>query len=104
MIVVVGMRVQVLVKLVSSPYTYMDKAAGVVQDAAYLQATLSGQEADAASIPISHIDGERVLRPALGLQTGDCLCGRVHDITGFAASSLEGFSTALFQTCWTWWT
>ncbi|KAJ8256698.1 hypothetical protein COCON_G00188500 [Conger conger] len=47
---------RVLVRLVSSPYTYMDKAAGVVQDAAYLQATLSGQEADAASIPISHID------------------------------------------------
>ncbi|KAG5837485.1 hypothetical protein ANANG_G00239760 [Anguilla anguilla] len=47
---------RVLVRLVSSPYTYMDKAAGVVQDAAYLQASLSGQEADAVSIPVSHID------------------------------------------------
>ncbi|KAJ8368561.1 hypothetical protein SKAU_G00085890 [Synaphobranchus kaupii] len=47
---------RVLVRLVSSPYTYMDKAAGVVQDAAYLQASVSGQEADAVSIPVSHID------------------------------------------------
>ncbi|KAG7471205.1 hypothetical protein MATL_G00121940 [Megalops atlanticus] len=47
---------RVLVRLVSSPYAYTDKAASVVQEAAYLQANLSGQEGDAASIPISHID------------------------------------------------
>ncbi|XP_028856859.1 nucleolar pre-ribosomal-associated protein 1 [Denticeps clupeoides] len=47
---------QVLVKLVSSPHTYMDKAASLVQEAAYLQANLIGQEGDAVSIPISHID------------------------------------------------
>ncbi|XP_048837200.1 nucleolar pre-ribosomal-associated protein 1 [Brienomyrus brachyistius] len=46
----------VLVRLTSSPYSYTDKAASVVQDAASLQASLGAQEGDAASIPISHID------------------------------------------------
>ncbi|KAM3616229.1 uncharacterized protein V6R79_014656 [Siganus canaliculatus] len=45
-----------LVKLVSSSYTYTDKVASLVQEAAYLQANLSSQEVDAASIPVSHID------------------------------------------------
>ncbi|KAJ8391476.1 hypothetical protein AAFF_G00089500 [Aldrovandia affinis] len=47
---------RVLVRLVSNPYTYTDKVASLVQEAAYLQASLSGQEADTVSIPISHID------------------------------------------------
>lgn len=49
---------QVLGKLVSSSYTYTDKVASLVQEAAYVQTSLSSQEADAASIPVSHIDGE----------------------------------------------
>ena len=47
-------------KLVCSSYTYTDKVASLVQEAAYLQANLSNQEGDAASIPISHIDGEQL--------------------------------------------
>ncbi|KAF3847470.1 hypothetical protein F7725_020498 [Dissostichus mawsoni] len=47
---------RVLVKLVCNSYTYTDKVASLVQEAAYLQANLSIQEGDAASIPISHID------------------------------------------------
>ncbi|KAM9358652.1 nucleolar pre-ribosomal-associated protein 1 [Symphorus nematophorus] len=47
---------RVLVKLVCSSYTYTDKVASLVQEAAYLQANLSSQEGDAASIPVSHID------------------------------------------------
>ncbi|XP_029302759.1 nucleolar pre-ribosomal-associated protein 1 isoform X2 [Cottoperca gobio] len=47
---------RVLVKLVCNSYTYTDKVASLVQEAAYLQANLSSQEGDAASIPISHID------------------------------------------------
>ncbi|XP_035010769.2 nucleolar pre-ribosomal-associated protein 1 [Hippoglossus stenolepis] len=47
---------RVLVKLVCSSYTYTDKVASLVQEAAYLQANLSNQEGDAASITISHID------------------------------------------------
>ncbi|KAK6296276.1 hypothetical protein J4Q44_G00339890 [Coregonus suidteri] len=46
----------VLVCLVCNPYTYTDKVASLVQDAAFLQANLSGQDGDTASIPISHID------------------------------------------------
>lgn len=48
------------VKLVSNSYTYTDKVASLVQEAAYLQANLSNQEGDAASIPVSHIDGKHV--------------------------------------------
>ncbi|KAL0972733.1 hypothetical protein UPYG_G00194060 [Umbra pygmaea] len=47
---------RVLARLVSQPYTYTDQVASQVQEAAYLQASLSGQEGDAVSIPISHID------------------------------------------------
>ncbi|XP_063062000.1 nucleolar pre-ribosomal-associated protein 1 [Engraulis encrasicolus] len=47
---------KVLVKLLCNPHTYSDKAATLVQEAAYLQANLTGQDADAVSIPISHID------------------------------------------------
>ncbi|XP_031719530.1 nucleolar pre-ribosomal-associated protein 1 isoform X1 [Anarrhichthys ocellatus] len=47
---------RVLVKLVCNSYTYTDKVASLVQEAAYLHANLSSQEGDAASIPISHID------------------------------------------------
>ncbi|CAK6968909.1 nucleolar pre-ribosomal-associated protein 1 [Scomber scombrus] len=47
---------RVLVKLVCNSYTYTDKVASLVQEAAYLQANLSSQEGDAASIPVSHID------------------------------------------------
>lgn len=45
-------------KLVCSSYTYTDKVASLVQEAAYLQANLSSQEGDAVSIPVSHIDGK----------------------------------------------
>ncbi|XP_028275754.1 nucleolar pre-ribosomal-associated protein 1 isoform X2 [Parambassis ranga] len=47
---------RVLVKLVCNSYTYMDKVAGLVQEAGYLQANLNNQEGEAASIPVSHID------------------------------------------------
>uniref|UniRef100_A0A3Q3S3N5 URB1 ribosome biogenesis homolog n=1 Tax=Mastacembelus armatus TaxID=205130 RepID=A0A3Q3S3N5_9TELE len=47
---------RVLVKLLCSSYTYTDKVASLVQDAAFLQANLNSQEGDAASIPVSHID------------------------------------------------
>ncbi|XP_041128043.1 nucleolar pre-ribosomal-associated protein 1-like [Polyodon spathula] len=47
---------RVLIRVVSNPYPYTDKAASLVQEAAMLQANLSGQEGDAVSIPISHID------------------------------------------------
>lgn len=42
----------------SSSYTYTDKVAGLVQEAAYLQENLSSQEGETASAPVSHIDGE----------------------------------------------
>lgn len=42
----------------SSSYTYTDKVASLVQEAAYLQENLSNQEGETASTPVSHIDGE----------------------------------------------
>uniref|UniRef100_A0A667Y0W1 URB1 ribosome biogenesis homolog n=1 Tax=Myripristis murdjan TaxID=586833 RepID=A0A667Y0W1_9TELE len=47
---------RVLGRLVCNSHIYTDKVASLVQEAAYLQANLSNQEADAASIPVSHID------------------------------------------------
>uniref|UniRef100_A0A8C1VHV4 URB1 ribosome biogenesis homolog n=1 Tax=Cyprinus carpio TaxID=7962 RepID=A0A8C1VHV4_CYPCA len=46
----------VLMRVVCNPHVYTEKAASMVQEAAYLQANQSGQEGDEASIPISHID------------------------------------------------
>ncbi|XP_048016358.1 LOW QUALITY PROTEIN: nucleolar pre-ribosomal-associated protein 1 [Megalobrama amblycephala] len=46
----------VLMRVVCNPHVYTEKAASAVQEAAFLQANLSGQEGDEASIPISHID------------------------------------------------
>ncbi|KAK2846727.1 hypothetical protein Q5P01_009726 [Channa striata] len=47
---------RVFAKLVCNAYVYTDKVASLVQEAANLQATLSSQEGDAGSIPVSHID------------------------------------------------
>ncbi|XP_051521576.1 nucleolar pre-ribosomal-associated protein 1 isoform X2 [Myxocyprinus asiaticus] len=46
----------VLMKVVCNQHVYTEKAASMVQEAAYLQTNLSSQEGDEASIPISHID------------------------------------------------
>ncbi|XP_072254270.1 nucleolar pre-ribosomal-associated protein 1 isoform X2 [Pyxicephalus adspersus] len=47
---------QALVKLVSNPYPYTDKAADYVQEASVFQSNLGKQDSDTVSIPISHID------------------------------------------------
>nr|XP_056714188.1 nucleolar pre-ribosomal-associated protein 1 [Euleptes europaea] len=47
---------RVLVKLVTTPYPYTDKAADLVQEASILQVNLFKQDTDNVSIPISHID------------------------------------------------
>lgn len=52
-------------KLVSNSYTYTDKVASLVQEAAYVQTNPSNQEGDAASIPVSHIDGENLVIKSL---------------------------------------
>ncbi|PWA28006.1 hypothetical protein CCH79_00012128, partial [Gambusia affinis] len=47
---------RVLVKLVCNSYDYTDRVAGFVQEAANIQANLSVQEGETASVPVSHID------------------------------------------------
>ncbi|XP_042314593.1 LOW QUALITY PROTEIN: nucleolar pre-ribosomal-associated protein 1 [Sceloporus undulatus] len=48
---------KILVKLVTNPYPYTDKAADLVQEASILQANLfTIKDVDNVSIPISHID------------------------------------------------
>ncbi|KAJ7320521.1 hypothetical protein JRQ81_020032 [Phrynocephalus forsythii] len=47
---------RVLVKLVTNPYPYTDKAADLIQEASVLQINLSKQDLDNISIPVSHID------------------------------------------------
>lgn len=49
----------------SNSYTYTDKVASLVQEAAYVQTNPSNQEGDAASIPVSHIDGENLVIKSL---------------------------------------
>ncbi|KAM8976730.1 nucleolar pre-ribosomal-associated protein 1 [Pelodytes ibericus] len=47
---------RILIKLVSNPYPFADKAAEHVQEASILQTSSSKQDSDTVSIPISHID------------------------------------------------
>uniref|UniRef100_A0A8C5TWG7 URB1 ribosome biogenesis homolog n=1 Tax=Malurus cyaneus samueli TaxID=2593467 RepID=A0A8C5TWG7_9PASS len=47
---------RILLRLVTNPYPYTDKAADVVQEASMLQVTLLKQDSDSISIPVSHID------------------------------------------------
>nr|XP_058921641.1 nucleolar pre-ribosomal-associated protein 1 isoform X2 [Kogia breviceps] len=47
---------RVLLTLVANPYSYTDKASDFVQEASALQASVTRQDADDVSIPISHID------------------------------------------------
>ncbi|XP_046504084.1 nucleolar pre-ribosomal-associated protein 1-like [Equus quagga] len=47
---------RVLLTLVANPYSYTDKASDFVQEASTLQATVTKQDADDVSIPVSHID------------------------------------------------
>ncbi|XP_007939478.1 nucleolar pre-ribosomal-associated protein 1 [Orycteropus afer afer] len=46
----------VLLTLVANPYSYTDKASDFVQEASTLQTTMTKQDADDVSIPVSHID------------------------------------------------
>lgn len=53
----------------ANPYSYTDKASDFVQEASTLQATVTKQDADDVSIPVSHIDGRcRSLLCSLGDQ------------------------------------
>uniref|UniRef100_A0A8D0H9D5 URB1 ribosome biosis homolog n=1 Tax=Sphenodon punctatus TaxID=8508 RepID=A0A8D0H9D5_SPHPU len=47
---------RILIKLVTNPYLYTDKASDIVQEASVLQVNLFKQDSDNVSIPISHID------------------------------------------------
>ncbi|XP_064263260.1 nucleolar pre-ribosomal-associated protein 1 [Passer domesticus] len=47
---------RILLKLVTKPYPYTDKAADVVQEASMLQVAMFKQDSDNISIPVSHID------------------------------------------------
>uniref|UniRef100_A0A670XZ88 URB1 ribosome biosis homolog n=1 Tax=Pseudonaja textilis TaxID=8673 RepID=A0A670XZ88_PSETE len=54
--IVIQFLERVLVKVVTNPYPYTDKAADFVQEASILQVNLFKQDVDNISIPISHID------------------------------------------------
>ncbi|XP_053561149.1 nucleolar pre-ribosomal-associated protein 1 [Bombina bombina] len=45
-----------LLRLVSNPYPYTDKAAEIVQEASLLQLSSGKQDSETVSIPVSHID------------------------------------------------
>ncbi|ETE73475.1 Nucleolar pre-ribosomal-associated protein 1, partial [Ophiophagus hannah] len=54
--IVIQFLERVLVKVVTNPYPYTDKAADFVQEASILQVNLFKQDVDNISVPISHID------------------------------------------------
>ncbi|OXB79759.1 UNVERIFIED_CONTAM: hypothetical protein H355_013744 [Colinus virginianus] len=61
--------IKILLKLVTNPYPYTDKAADLVQEASMLQVNMLKQDSDNVSIPISHIDGAHIVEYLVGVFT-----------------------------------
>ncbi|XP_037325699.2 nucleolar pre-ribosomal-associated protein 1 [Pungitius pungitius] len=107
--IVIQFLERVLVKLVCNSYTYTDKVASLVQEAAYLQANLSGPEGDAVSIPVSHIDdvldmldvimeGNEGEMEELGPSLNEDLIIQTFPFSGMVPASLEARNKLLVDT------
>ncbi|XP_043927364.1 nucleolar pre-ribosomal-associated protein 1 [Protopterus annectens] len=90
----------VLIKLVCNPYPYTDKAAELVQEASMLEASLGGQESDAASISVAHIDdvldmvdviveGSEGLDEEIGFTLNDELILQTFPFSGVVPAAME---------------
>ncbi|NXT48894.1 NPA1P protein, partial [Pluvianellus socialis] len=100
---------RILLKLVTNPYPYTDKAADLVQEASMLQVNMFKQDADNVSIPISHIDdvldmvdvlieGSDGLDEEIGFTLNEDMIIQTFPFSAVVPAALEARNTLLLQT------
>ncbi|KAM4701657.1 nucleolar pre-ribosomal-associated protein 1 [Discoglossus pictus] len=99
---------QILIRLVSNPYAYTDKAADLVQEANMLHVSSGKLDAETASIPISHIDdvldmvdviveGSEGLDEEVGVALDEDLVLQTFPFSAVVPVALESRNSALNQ-------
>ncbi|NXG83836.1 NPA1P protein, partial [Stercorarius parasiticus] len=100
---------RILLKLVTNPYPYTDKAADLVQEASVLQVNMFKQDSDNVSIPISHIDdvldmvdvlieGSDGLDEEIGLTLNEDMIIQTFPFSAVVPAALEARNILLLQT------
>ncbi|NXN37943.1 NPA1P protein, partial [Rhinoptilus africanus] len=100
---------RILLKLVTNPYLYTDKAADLVQEASTLQVNMFKQDSDNVSIPISHIDdvldmvdvlieGSDGLDEEIGLTLNEDMIIQTFPFSAVVPAALEARNILLLQT------
>ncbi|XP_051464954.1 nucleolar pre-ribosomal-associated protein 1 isoform X2 [Apus apus] len=100
---------RILLKLVTNPYPYTDKAADLVQEASVLQVNMFKQDSDNISIPISHIDdvldmvdvlveGSDGLDEEIGFTLNEDMVIQTFPFSAIVPAALEARNTLLLRT------
>ncbi|NXP51775.1 NPA1P protein, partial [Heliornis fulica] len=100
---------RILLKLVTNPYPYTDKAADLVQEASMLQINMFKQDSDNVSIPISHIDdvldmvdvlieGSDNLDEEIGFTLNEDMIIQTFPFSAVVPAALEARNILLLQT------
>ncbi|XP_009955891.1 PREDICTED: nucleolar pre-ribosomal-associated protein 1 [Leptosomus discolor] len=100
---------RILLKLVTNPYPYTDKAADLVQEASMLQANMFKQDSDNVSIPVSHIDdvldmvdvlveGSDGLDEEIGFTLNEDMIIQTFPFSAVVPAALEARNVLLLQT------
>ncbi|KAM6291490.1 nucleolar pre-ribosomal-associated protein 1 [Porphyrio hochstetteri] len=100
---------RILLKLVTNPYPYTDKAADIVQEASMLQINIFKQDSDNVSIPISHIDdvldmvdvlieGSENLDEEIGTTLNEDMIIQTFPFSAVVPAALEARNILLLQT------
>uniref|UniRef100_A0A8C6N9L5 Uncharacterized protein n=1 Tax=Melopsittacus undulatus TaxID=13146 RepID=A0A8C6N9L5_MELUD len=100
---------RILLKLVTNPYPYTDKAADLVQEASMLQVNMLKQDSDNVSIPISHIDdvldmvdvlieGSDDLDEEIGFTLNEDMIIQTFPFSAVVPAALEARNMLLLQT------
>uniref|UniRef100_A0A8B9M387 URB1 ribosome biogenesis homolog n=1 Tax=Accipiter nisus TaxID=211598 RepID=A0A8B9M387_9AVES len=100
---------RILLKLVTNPYPYTDKAADLVQEASVLQVNMFKQDSDNISIPISHIDdvldmvdvlieGSDGLDEEIGFTLNEDMIIQTFPFSAVVPAALEARNILLLQT------
>ncbi|NWQ98270.1 NPA1P protein, partial [Burhinus bistriatus] len=100
---------RILLKLVTNPYPYTDKAADLVQEASMLQVSMFKQDTDNVSIPISHIDdvldmvdvlveGSDGLDEEIGFTLNEDMIIQTFPFSAVVPAALEARNILLLQT------
>ncbi|NXW84799.1 NPA1P protein, partial [Alopecoenas beccarii] len=100
---------RILLKLVTNPYPYTDKAADLVQEASMLQVNMFKQDSDSVSIPVSHIDdvldmvdvlieGSDGLDEEIGFTLNEDMIIQTFPFSAVVPAALEARNILLLQT------